>query len=159
VAGLASAMDDSGTSGLGSMKVISVIMWAVNCLRALISYLLRMRADEKKRRIDLYDRRIPVFNTIRDYMWLVASGNEQKDNETAFLQNTQDVSFLFGKDIKSFVDEVFHKYGKLHVLVAMQNQLSGKALQENLEKQNAIREWFMKEAKHLDHRFARYLNL
>jgi hypothetical protein len=140
-------------------KMIAMIIRVFGYLKAVIAFLLRRSSDEKRRRIELYNRRIPVFNAIRDYMRLAASGDIQREAEQTLRQNTEHVSFLFGKDIRCFVDEIFDKSGKLHTLLAMQNHLSGKALAENLDKQTVITQWFMREAKSIDHRFEKYLNL
>lgn len=137
-----------------------MIMHGLRYVKTMIALLMTHRVEEKRLRVELYDRRIVVFNAIRDYMWgVLTSGSVQTGVEQKFLESTQHVSSLFGKDIKCFVDEVFDKSGKLHTLLAMQNHLSGKALEENVDKQNAIKEWFMKEAKGLDRRFRRYLDL
>jgi hypothetical protein len=139
--------------------MVAMIAQVLDCLKTIIGSLMRHRFDERKLRIELYDRRIAVFNAVRDYMWSVASGNVQREAEQKFLQHTQHVSFLFDKSIKLFVEEVFQKAGKLHALLATESRLSGKALEENLDKQNAIREWLMRETKRLDRRFGKYLNL
>jgi len=141
------------------MGTIAVIAQVFDWLKTTGTFVLGRRVDEKKRRIELYDRRIPVFNAVRDYMWSVASGNVHREAEQKFLQDTQHVSFLFDKKIKLFVEEVFRKAGRLHALLAMESRLSGEALQENLDKQSAMREWFVREAKGLDRRFSKYLNL
>lgn len=142
-----------------NVRMIAVLTRFLGYLNSVIGFLVRRRVDARTRRTELYDRRIAVFDAIRNYMWLVASGNIQKEAEQAFLRSTEHVSFLFGKDIKRFMDEIFDKSGKLHALLAMQNRSFGKALEENLDKQNAIGEWFKKEAKSLDRRFGKYLNL
>jgi hypothetical protein len=140
--------------------MIAVIARILDGLKTIAALLVRRHVDEKKLRVELYDRRITVFNAIRDYMWAVlASGRVQTEDEQKFLQSTQQVSFLFGKSIKRFVDEIFEKSGRLRALPAMEGKLSGKALEQNLDKQNAIKEWFMREAKGLEHRFGKYLNL
>ncbi len=121
-----------------NVGMIAVITRVLGYLKTIIAFLMTGRIEEKRLKVELYDRRIEVFNAIRDYMWLVASGNIQKEAERAFLRSTEHVSFLFGKDIKCFTDEIFNKSGNLLALLATQNRLFGKALEENLDKQKEI---------------------
>ena len=77
-----------------------------------------------------------------------------------FLCDTKNVSFIFGSDIKAYVDEIFKKSTDLHALKKTQSGLSGDGLENNLDKQSEITNWFGEEVKSgAQERFKKYLSL
>ena len=116
--------------------------------------------NHKRLKNELFDRRIAVYDIISNYMSSVfTTGCIEREAETKFLSGTKNVYFLFGSDVKEFIDEIFKKSSDLHVLEKMQSNLSGTALENNMNKQGEIINWFKKEFDGLEERFKRHLSL
>ena len=138
------------------MSIIALIGEVVTWLKTIAQW----KTNHKRLRQESYDRLFPVYKAIEEYMWSVLTSGGVDDNaETNFLRDTKYVSLLFGEDIKVFVDQIFKNSTELRALQRMQNSLSGKSLDENLNKQQLIKGWFKKEADGLQCRFKKYLSV
>ena len=138
------------------MSIIALIGKVVTWFQTIAQWI----TNHKRLRHESYDRLFPVYKAIEEYMWSVLELGRVDDNaETKFLCDTKSVLFLFGKDIKVFVDQIFKNSTELRALQRTQNSLSGKSLDENLNKQQLIKDWFKREADGLQCRFKKYLSL
>jgi DNA-binding ferritin-like protein (Dps family) len=138
------------------MSIIALIGKVVAWLKTIVQWW----TNHKRLRQESYDRLFPVYKAIDEYLWSVLTLGGVDDNaETKFLNETKNVSFLFGKDIKVFVDQIFKNSTELRALQRVQNSLSGKSLDENLNKQQLMKDWFKREADSLQCRFKKYLSL
>jgi hypothetical protein len=128
-------------------------------LAAYIAYMQR-HTNERRRKSEYFDRRIAVYEAIAQYLGKVlALGRVENDTEMKFLSDTTNVFFLFGADVRTFVLDILKKSQELHTLQTMQDQLSGKNLEDSLAKHDEIIGWFNHELRGLEKSFKRYLSL
>ncbi len=107
-----------------------------------------------------FDRRIKVYKAIKNYIAdVLVKGCVDNNAEAKFLNDTENVFFLFGDDIKKLVDDIFDKSTNLYTLEKMQSALTGCALENNLNKRQEIKDWFKATSKGLEKRFEKYLKL
>ena len=113
-----------------------------------------------KQKTSSFDQKIAVYKIIKAYVRYVwTNGDFEIKAETEFLDSTGEVSFIFGSDIKEYIDEIYNKCTNLHYLKKMESTLSGDSLETNLDKQSIIKDWFKKEVMGgLEERFAKYLS-
>ncbi|MHC4168357.1 MAG: hypothetical protein ACYSWQ_15500 [Planctomycetota bacterium] len=116
--------------------------------------------NRKRLKTEYFDRRITVYEAIAGYISGILTSGMYKDNdETKFLRDTKDVFFLFGSDIRTFVDEIYSKSTDLRALQGMERTQSGDGLEDNLNRQSEIKHWFNRELRCLQERFKKYLSL
>ena len=131
----------------------------IGALAAWIAY-MQWVTNDRRRKSEYFHLRITAYDAIESYLGhLLAHGSVQKDAEMSFLHETRHVLFLFGSDIKSFVDEVFDKSTRLHALDREQGRLAGAARGDNLDRQQKIKDWFQSQHRGLQDRFNKHLKL
>ena len=142
------------------IDILSALLTPAIAFFAIIVAGMQWRINHKRLKSEYFDRRIAVYETIAGYISDILTSGVIKDNvETKFLRDTRNVLFLFGSDIKTFVDEIYKKSTDLHALQAMERNLSGGNLEDNLNKQSEIKHWFSKELSSLQERFKKHLSL
>jgi hypothetical protein len=92
--------------------------------------------NRRQHRLALFEKRLAVFNsTMRMIAAVVRSANPTLAQCYQFIQDTRDHEFLFGPEVKSFIDEVYSKAVTLnmHIVVGPQTALQ----------QTQVMEWFV----------------
>jgi len=71
------------------------------------------RTNAYKVKLDLFDRRIKVYDSVREIlglMYTVVSDDKRLHN---LLNETRNSEFLFGKKVNNYIEEVFHRASDL----------------------------------------------
>jgi len=90
----------------GLSALLTPVIAVVTVSILVLQYLLARR----RWRLDLYDKRYPVFMSTMDYISsVVQTGGTTADRTTQFLRETKDREFLFGKEIHDFLGLLYKK--------------------------------------------------
>lgn len=120
----------------------------------------QMITNRRKLKLDLFDRRYAVFESIGQFIGsILTSGRVGEGKEFQFLVDTKATNLLFGEDIAKFVSEVYQKSVQLHALDAELDGSTGETRTANIKTQRAIKDWYSKALEGLEKRFSDFLRL
>ena len=95
-------------------KGSSVVDWLVALLTPVIAAIAvyiayqQWRTNRRKLALDLYDRRLRIYQATVEYISAVLSNlHPTLEVILKFRRSTAEVDFLFGQDIKKYLDELF----------------------------------------------------
>jgi DNA-binding transcriptional regulator YhcF (GntR family) len=92
----------------------SVISLAILCLGAFIAF-LQYRLYKFQIKKELYERRIPIYKHVCGYIAkIITSGTAKQEDFYQLLRDTTEVEFLFGNEIKEYIDELYSHGVKLN---------------------------------------------
>ena len=92
-------------------------------------------------RMQLYDRRVAVFESVMKYIANVVARDRCEDQEAdALLRETSYAKHLFGNEIVDFIDEVIKQAIEAEMYQALVDL--PKTDQETIRKYNEVKEWF-----------------
>ena len=118
------------------------------------------RTNRARLKHELFDRRYEAYLLITQFMAdIVTRGKVEPGAEITFLAETKKVYFLFDRRTSNFTQEIFKKSADLYALRAMQENLAGDQLKENVEKQRQLIDWFSSQIKSIEGRFKKFLLL
>jgi len=118
----------------------------------------QMRIADVKLQYDLFDKRYPVFDATRKLLTfnVICPSNEDVQK---FTLDTADASFLFNKDLASYLDEIRKRAVELQLLNSALEMLVG----EQQNKAHAVilekRLWFDDQVGGLTSKFEPFLKL
>lgn len=145
------------------IDILSALLTPTIAISAIVVAAVQCRINRKRLKNEYFDRRIAVYEAIKDYIGHVwTNGDIEKDAEMKYYCNVKNVFFLFGSDIEEYVNEIFKKCTELHALKKTENEFPDGSLKlkNNMEKQSVIKNWFGEEVKSgLQERFKKYLSL
>ena len=110
----------------------------------------------------LFDRRIEVYQSITRFIAHVLTGDpaDEEKERIRFLRTTKDAYYLFGNDIKLFVEEIRSKTNELRSLTReLQGSISEEDRKQNIEAQRGLNNWLDSSLKSIEPRFVKYLKL
>ncbi len=113
-------------------------------------------------KLQLFDRRIEVYQSITHYLGFVQVGDpaNKQEEHIKFLRATKDAYYLFGNDIKAFVKEVKEKSNELQ---SLEREFSGNISEEDrkasIKKQSEIDNWLRNTLINIEPKFEKYLKL
>jgi len=117
--------------------------------------------QKDKLRLDLFDKRYRIFRALQDLLSVfIPTGTFTRKDLNKFTNDSSDAEFLFGKDIKIYVDEINQKVLKL---IHLNERLANPVL-ETEKKNSAIKEiaelesWFMNQLTDSKNLFKKYLH-
>lgn len=120
----------------------------------------QMTTNRRKLKLDLFDRRYAVFESIGQFIGsILTSGRVGEGKGFQFLVDTKATKLLFGEDIAKFVSEVHQKSVHLHGLDAELDGSTGGTRTTNIKAQREIKDWYSKAFEGLEKRFSDYLRL
>lgn len=107
--------------------------------------------NRRQYRLALFEKRMAVFNTTVTFIASVLQTTRPSLNDCIqFIRETRDHEFLFGADVRDFIDSVFKKATKLE----MYNQMGAQNASERAETLN----WFDGKIKGAREIFLKYLD-
>lgn len=115
-----------------------------------------------KLKLDLFDRRLAVYEAARDFSAAMISGQKNKDEEAfKFLIVTRTAKWLFNVSVADYLENQL--YSNALELQSLISQLDGMAPGDeriaNLKEQAKIKKWFLEQLKVLDSQFGPFLHL
>jgi len=120
------------------------------------------RTAQNKLKLDLFERRLSVYESARDYLASVfTSGKTSQEAEFKFLSGTRGAKWLFDDAIVQYLDKVL--WQKICELGCIQSELEGLPVgEERSRKVHAsadIKKWMVEQTSVLDEKFSPYLSL
>jgi hypothetical protein len=94
-------------------KLLSAFGVPVALLIAIGNSLWQSHLQERQFRVSFFEKRFPVFVTLREFL---VGGEKTVDQCSAFLRETKQGKFLFGKAFDDFVNEVYRKAHRIRTL-------------------------------------------
>ncbi len=120
--------------------------------------------QKDKLRLDLFDRRYRVFEALRKLLSLfISNANFTRVELQTFVNDSSDAEFLFGKDIKDYVDEVKKrglKLAQLHDHFLEPKTLGIRNDGETIRQLeiNELESWFKDQFQEYGNLFKKYLH-
>ena len=120
------------------------------------------RTAQNKLKLDLFERRLAIYDGIRSFISSVmTTGKTTQNYEMEFLSSTRGAKWLFGPEIIEYIDTVlWHKACDLWCLQEeLQDMPAGPERTENIHKKAEIKKWLAAQLVVIDEKFAPYLAL
>lgn len=134
------------------LSVLSTPIIAI--ITGIVIGLLQWHINKMRLHNELFNRRIDLYNKIASYIAnILTSGSLKDGGDIQFLADTRHATFIFGEDIKEFVEKIYHKSRDFNLLKAQRQS------DESLSKQEEIFGWFKDELNNMQNRFIKYLKL
>lgn len=112
------------------------------------------RTNRKKLKLDLFDKRFTIFQHTKDYLGeVILHVPTTKEEQSKFLLGTKGAEFVFSKEIKMYIDEIWEKYVELEEWAGDQNTA------EHAQERAAQIKWFIKQLQNIDAKFKKYMQL
>jgi hypothetical protein len=139
------------------VKLITLLIAVTTATILVLRYLLAKR----RWRLDLYDKRYPVFLATMQYLSsIVQNASVSNDDLMKFLRNSKDKEFLFGKDVQEYLEELYKKGVRLNYLVKkLEPEPVGEKRRKLVDEEMDLVEWFSKQFKESEKHFGRYLKI
>jgi hypothetical protein len=127
----------------------------------LIAY-RQWKTAQNRLKLDLFDRRFPVYQLIREFLASVlATGQIKSENIFDFAFATRTSRWLFNAAIASYLEDEVQK--NAFDLESLETELRAttdpERRKEIVEKQRKIKDWFAGQHKNLDDKFSDFLTL
>jgi hypothetical protein len=117
------------------------------------------KTNRDKLMLDLYDRRLKVFEGLQVLLSVIFREGKCTDQERyEFLRATVEGSFLFDKDIANYLDTIHENTLKLGTIHAVLNIPNGDKQDQAVEKERNLFNWFMDQFEVSKKKFAKYLS-
>lgn len=144
------------------LTVLSGLLTPVVALLGLYIALRQWFTSRSKLKLDLFDRRLVIYDAVRSYIAAVmASGKTSQELEFAFLSGTRGARWLFGVEIVDYIDKTL--WPKICQLGCLQAELDGMERGEErtrlINAQADLKIWLSNQLKVIDDMFARYITL
>ena len=118
------------------------------------------KINQRRLQHELFDRRINLYQIVATHIAnAITLGNIEKGKEIEFLRDTKHAIFIFDKEVSDYINEIYKKSIDYQFLTNQQRRLKDRLLEENLEKQQKIFQWFIDELDGLPIRFETFLKL
>jgi hypothetical protein len=150
---------ETSTSFIGYFSAIAP---SVIALIAVIIASQQWFTNRNQLKNQLFDRRIEIYQSITRFISEILVGDpaHEEEERARFLRTTKDAYFLFGEDIKIFIEEIRLKSNEMR---SYSRELRGNITQEdrkvNIQKQCELHDWLENSLKTIEPRFVKYLKL
>lgn len=117
--------------------------------------------QKDKLRLDLFDRRYKIFQAVQELLdTFILSGTFTRKDISIFVNNSTSAEFLYGKDVKEYVDEIWKKALRLiHLGEKLKNEnLTVEKREEIGLEMEKLELWFSDQAKESKNLFKKYLH-
>ena len=115
-----------------------------------------------KVKLDLFERRMAVYRTVYDGFVRVPNveRGDYDDLEWDAVEGAlKDGRFLFGTDIREYIEEMLNKWGQLGTIHRNKKADNGQISAEDRQRERVLTHWFLNEASNgIYDRFGKYLS-
>jgi len=142
------------TKNLITFTNLLIAFIAVSIL--VLQYLLAKR----RWRLDLYDKRYPVYLGTMEYLSVIMrDASVTMEELMKFLRNSKDKEFLFGKDVKDYLEELYKKGVDLkrYESLLKNDRLDEEKRTKLVDEEADLLEWFRKQFDVSKTLFGKYL--
>jgi len=144
------------------MNSLSVIVPSIIASIAVIIASQQWFTSRDQLKHQLFDRRIIVYQSITSFIatTLVGEQSDVEKERVKFLKTTKDVYFLFGDDIKCFVEDIRSKTNDLGAYTReLQGSVSDEDRKTYIKKIRELTDWLEFTLNTIEPRFVKYLRL
>lgn len=140
-----------------SSSLLTPIIGIVASIILILQYLLARRTW----RLNLYDKRYPVYlETMSFIASVVRDGEVNKEELLKFLRNSRDKEFLFKKDTRIYLNDLYKKGLQLMRVQKKHESLPvGEELNKKANEESELLEWFSKQFDYAKELFGQYLTV
>lgn len=145
--------------------IISLIIAAIVAYIAYQQYKLAVFNTRRDTRRELYERRLPVYNSVMEFISKVITNPDVKIEVChTLLKETHEKSFLFETEVKDYIDELYNKGVELKKV----NKMMGKFRNDEnkneeylkyCNKEEELLIWFSKQYDRSESIFGSYLKI
>lgn len=140
-------------------ETLSGCLSAVLALTTGTILVLQYLLAKRQWRLNLYDKRYPVFLTTMQYLsYIGQNANLTQEELFKFLRNSKDKEFLFGSDVQDHLEELYKKGIELYTRnIVLEKEPVGDKRNELVDKQEKLLEWFSQQFDATKKLFGEYL--
>jgi hypothetical protein len=114
--------------------------------------------NKMKLRLEVYQKKFDIYDKIKSFMIMVINNTPSDMQELlTFQKETAEADFMFGDEIRCFIDEVFSK--SIDLWRCLQINPNHPEYNKCVVQEVALKEWFIVELNNLKSRFKKYLDL
>lgn len=142
------------------VNILSAWLAPITAIAGIIYGFIQCYVNRKQLKNSYYNRRVEIYESICKHIaTMLAEGDPPHSSEIYFSRVIKNAYFIFGKDIREFTDQIYDKTIKLQLLCKQCRNLTNEALQNNLNQQQEIKDWFKEALSSIEDRFRKYLKL
>lgn len=143
------------------VKYLSAFLTIVLSIIATLIIILQFLLQKDRWRLNLFEKRYKVYDdTMKFITTIVQKVNLNDDELYSFLRQTKDRDFLFGKEIREFLDEVYNKGNDLiYVIKKMEDVPVGKERDKLADQEMHLSKWFSQQYETSKKLFGEYLTI
>ncbi len=133
----------------------------VAILAVLIAY-QQWKTNSQKVKLDLFEKRFRVFEAVKKLVsYVISEGDAPSGEVSDFRVGCAAVGFLFGEEVKGYIDEIYERASRLRPAVFHSGKVvdSGAERDEIVERMREQMNWFREQPEKLPRKFKRYLDL
>jgi hypothetical protein len=143
------------------IEIFSGFLTPVIAIITVAILILQYFLAKRRWRLDLYDKRYPVYLATMQYLSSVMQKADVTQEEIFnFLRNSKDKEFLFGKDIQEYLDVLYEKGQDLSFTnKKLENESIEKERERLLDKRHNLLMWFKDQFEISKKLFGEYLKI
>ena len=130
--------------GIATLSITGYIAWQ------------QLQTGKNKFRLDLFDRRFPVFEAAMKLVWIGGRKGDISDRELAeFLVATKGVQFLFDQKVQAYCNKLAEEAIGLHLAYELQDlpvdevPVNSAEHEKHIEAWEKRKEWFNEQASEI----------
>ncbi len=133
-------------------------------IAVIVTYIAirQWKTDHDRLRLDLYDKRFKVYQSIMDILSIISqNGDISLEEISQFTIKTNESKFLFENEIPDFIENIIENSIKLHFLEAKIKQNANTdiaKIKEKVEESSGLVNWFYDQFKTSNNLFLKYLS-
>ena|SRR5438876_5957033 len=127
------------------VQILSALLIPAIAVVTVLILFLQYRLARRRWRLDLYDKRYPVFIGTMDYIAdIVKMGTASPDRTSQFLRESRDKEFLFKKDVRDFLTLLYKKSVELYTTAGIVDapHADPKNREALIHEMSNIKKWF-----------------
>jgi hypothetical protein len=123
------------------------------------------RTNQQKLILDLYDRRMKIYQEVKNILIIIErDATASREELWSFYRSVSEADFLFGSEIRQYIDEIYQRGFKLHTSCKKyrdhtQNIPEGYNHDEIVNTMDEELHWFMGQFEIAKDKFKKYLSL
>lgn len=143
------------------IQTFSALLAPVIGIIGAVILILQYYLQKMRWRLDLYDKRYPVFGATMDYLsFIVQHRSLSIDELDNFLRNAKDKSFLFGKGIQDQIELLYNKGVEFQEIESVLKTLpAGEQRSKMVKNQSELFNFFKKQRVISKKLFGDYLRI
>jgi hypothetical protein len=121
------------------------------------------KTNRQKLKLDLYDRRLKVFERVREILAMMYTTVSDDKRLFELLSGTRDAEFLFGVEIKDYIEEVYRRASTLSAtnkqLRAILETAPAELRKKLADVESEQVKWAFEQTRVVADKFKQYINL